>query len=162
MRKIFSKRFAVQMPMIALSRLQILFLCALATFGGAVDAIAGPMTVKMTLVWGTDEEKPKDPTLKPADPKMVATFREMCKWKHYFEVTNTVTTLAQNATNKVRLSPKAEVEVSNLGSMGLAAKFYGEHKLIYEGKSKVETGKHWGIAGGDKNSTAWFVILTPQ
>ena len=148
--------------MTALSRLQILFVCALATFGGTVSALAGDMKVKMTLVWGTDEEKPKDPTLKPADPKMVTAFREMCKWKHYFEVTNTVTTLAQNATNKVRLSPKAEVEVANLGSMGLAAKFYGEHKLIYEGKSKVETGKHWGIAGGDKNSTAWFVILTPQ
>lgn len=167
MRKISSKPFGAQKTfMTALSRLQILLVCALATFGGAVDALAGDMKVKLTLVWGTDEEnpKPKNPTttLKPADPNMVAAFREICKWKHYFEVTNTVTTLAQNATNKVRLSPKAEVEVANLGSMGLAAKFYGEHKLIYEGKSKVETGKHWGIAGGDKNSTAWFVILTPQ
>src|SRR6185436_9467290 len=121
--------------------------------------------VKMTLVWGTDEENPKDPknpNLKRADPQMVEKFREMCKWKYYFEVTNTVTTLSTHATNRVRLSPKAEVEVSNLGSMGLAAKFYGENKLIYEGKSKLEVGKHWGIAGGDKNATAWFVVLTPQ
>jgi hypothetical protein len=146
----------------SLSRFRIL-ICFVAIFGASVATVmAGDMKLKMTLIWGTDEEKPSDPNLKPADPKMVAKFREVCKWKHYFEVTNTVTTLANNATNKVRLSPKAEVEVSNLGSMGLAAKFYGEHKLIYEGKSKVEPGKHWGIAGGDKNSTAWFVILTPQ
>jgi hypothetical protein len=146
-----------------LSRLKIFWLCVLVTFGGfVVSVFAGDMKVKMTLIWGTDEEKPKDPSLKPAAPEMVAKFREICKWKYYFEVTNTVTTLAQSATNKIRLSPKAEIEVSNLGSMGLAAKFYGENKLIYEGKSKVEPGKHWGIAGGDKNQTAWFVILTPQ
>ena len=147
-----------------LSPLKIFWLCVVLIVGGfAVNVMAGdPMKVKMTLVWGTDEENPKDKTLKPADPHMVAKFREMCKWKNYFEVTNTVVTISQNATNKVRLSPKAEIELSNLGSMGLAAKFYGEHKLIYEGKSKVEVGKHWGIAGGDKNSTAWFVVLTPQ
>lgn len=148
------------------SRLKIFWLCVLVTLGGfVVSVIAGDMKVKITLIWGTDEEKPKDPNLKPADPHMVAKFREVCKWKHYFEVTNTVATLAQNATNKIRLSPKAEVEVANLGSKGLSAKFYGENKLIYEGESKVEAGKHWGIAGNvsnDKNSTAWFVILTPQ
>jgi hypothetical protein len=146
-----------------LSTLKVLYACVLVMAGGfVVSVFAGDMKVKATLIWGTDEEKPKDPNLKPADPKMVANFREVCKWKHYFEVTNTVAALAQNATNRIRLSPKCEVEVANLGSMGLAAKFYGEHKLIYDGKSKVEQGKHWGIGGNDKNSTAWFVILTPQ
>jgi len=146
-----------------LSRLKFFWLCVLVTFSGfVISVMAGDMKVKMTLIWGTDEEKPKDPNIKPADPQMVAKFREVCKWKYYFEVTNTVATLAHNATNKIRLSPKAEVEVSNLGSMGLAAKFYGENKLIYDGKSKVEPGKHWGIGGNDKDKTAWFVILTPQ
>jgi hypothetical protein len=147
-----------------LSPLKTFWLCVLIIIGGFVVNVmaGGPMKVKMTLVWGTDEKDPKDKTLKEADPHMVEKFREMCKWKYYFEVTNTVVSISQNATNKVRLSPKAELEVSNLGSMGLAAKFYGENKLIYEGKSKLEAGKHWGIAGGDKNSTAWFVVLTPQ
>jgi hypothetical protein len=143
--------------------LKLCWACALLIAGGlVVSVIAGDMKVKTTLIWGTDEEKPSDPNIKPADPKMVANFREVCKWKHYFEVTNVMTTLAQNATNRIRLSPKCEVEVANLGSMGLAAKFYGENKLIYDGKSKVEPGKHWGIGGNDKNKTAWFVILTPQ
>lgn len=146
-----------------LSRPGFFWLCLCVMLGGfVVSVIAGDIKVKATLVWGTDEEKPNDPSLKPVDPNMVSNFREVCKWKHYFEVTNALVTVSQNATNRVRLSPKCEIEIQNLGSMGLAAKFFGENKLIYEGKSKVEPGKHWGIGGGDKNATAWFVILTPQ
>jgi hypothetical protein len=146
----------------SLPRLTFLYLCALVTLAGfTVSVNAGDMPLKMVLIWGTDEEHPADKSLKPANPETVAQFREVCKWKYYFEVTNTVTALSPTGTNKIRLSPKCEVEVSNHGAEGIAAKFYGENKLIYSGKSKVETGKHWGIGGNDKNATAWFVILTP-
>jgi hypothetical protein len=144
-------------------KLGVFSLCVFLLLGGFVATVfAGDMKVKLTLFWGTDEEKPNDPNLKPADPHIVSNFHEAYKWKHYFEVTNTIVMLSQHATNRIRLSPKCELEVANLGSMGLASKFYGENKLIYEGKSKVETGKHWGFGGNDKNKTAWFVILTPQ
>ena len=129
---------------------------------GAWNAIAGDMKVMATLIWGTDEEHPNVPDIKPASTNMVSQFREVCKWKHYFEITNTFAILPENQTNRVRLSPKCEVDVSNLGKMGLGAKFYGEGKLIWEGKSIVEPGKPWGIGGGGKDATAWFVILTPQ
>lgn len=136
------------------------WVCLALMLGAFTSVLADPMTIKLTLVWGTDEEKPKDTTLKPADPQMVTQFHKICKWKHYFEVTNTTASLSQTL-NRVRLSPKCEIEVQNLGKEGLEAKFFGEGKLIYKGKSKVEPGKHWGIAGEDKDATAWFVILTP-
>ena len=62
--------------------------------------------------------------------------------------------LSHNATNRIRLSPKCEVEVSNLGSMGLAAKFYGENKLIYEGKSKVESKTQRNAKANAEGATA--------
>jgi hypothetical protein len=147
----------------SLSILKLVLRCLLlaAVALSVAPARAGDPNVKITLIWGTDDEKPNDPALKPANPQMVAKFRETYKWKHYFEVTNTVAGI-KAAPSKIRLSPKCEIELSDTGPMGLAAKLFGENKLLYEGKSKVEPGKHWGFGGNDKNSTAWFVILTPQ
>ncbi len=146
-----------------LPRLRIGWLCALlAASALVVNLVADEMKVKLTLLWGTDEDKPADQKLKPANSQMVSQFREVCKWKNYFEVTNTMATISQNATNRIRLSPKCEIELGNLGKMGLAAKFYGEGKLIYNGKKIPEAGKIWSIGGQDKNATAWFVVLTPQ
>jgi hypothetical protein len=143
-----------------LPSIKMSWLCALiALCAFATSSFAAPPIVKLTLVWGTDEEKPADPKLKPADAKMVEQFRQMCKWKNYFEVTNTTATVTA-ATSKIRLSPKCELELQTVDK-DLAAKFFGEGKLIYQGKSKMESGKHWGIAGSDKNATAWFVVLTP-
>jgi hypothetical protein len=129
-------------------------LCAVSTF-------AGDQKVKATLVWGTDDEKPNDPHLKRADEQMVKGLRHF-KWKNYFEVTNTAVNLSPNVTNRVRLSPKCEVELQNLGKAGLEAKLWGEGKLVYTKKGTIPAGEHLALGGDDpKNSSAWFVILTP-
>lgn len=129
---------------------------------GALNVMAGDMKVMATLIWGTDDEKPAAANIKPASAEMAEQFRQICKWKHYFEITNTLATLPEFKTNRIRLSDKCEVDVANLGSMGLAAKLYGEGKTVYDGKSEVKPGKPWAIGGSGKDATAWFVILTPQ
>jgi hypothetical protein len=142
--------------------LKISWLLVLLAFGAlATNVSAAAATVKLTLVWGTDEEKPNDPKLKPANKDMVAQLREAVKWKYYFEVTNSVAVVTAN-TCKIRLSPKCELELQDAGKDGMAARFLGEGKEIWKGKVKLETGKNLVIGGSDKNATAWFVALTPQ
>jgi hypothetical protein len=145
--------------------LRKLKLAALSLFAfGAITVLAhsgGDMKVMATLVWGTDEEKPNVEGIKPLNAEIAKQLKPL-KWKHYFEITNVIASLSDAKTNRIRLSPKCELDVANRGKMGLNAKFYGEGKLIYEGTSIVEPGNHWTIAGDSKDATAWLVILTPQ
>jgi len=139
------------------------WLCLAAMIAGfsSVNAIADDTKVKATLVWGTDDAKPSDPHLKPANEQMVKGLRHF-KWKNYYEVTNVNVTISGTATNRIRLSPKCEVELRNADKSGLEAKLYGEGKLVYTKKGNIPAGEHWALGGDDpKNASAWFVILTP-
>jgi len=123
---------------------------------------AGDQKVKATLVWGTNDEKPpSDQKLKIADEKMVKGLRHF-KWKNYYEMTNTTIALTGNAVNRVRLSDKCEVELQSVEKQGLEAKLFGEGKLVYTKKGNIPAGEHFALGADDpKNSSVWFVILTP-
>jgi hypothetical protein len=137
------------------------WLCLAAMIAGLCSVNAIAADIKATLVWGTDDEKPADPHLKPANEQMVKGLRHF-KWKNYYEVTNVNVTISGTATNRVRLSPKCEVELRNADKSGLEAKLYGEGKLVYTKKGNIPAGEHWALGGDDpKNASAWFVILTP-
>jgi len=145
-----------------LSSPKIFWLCAVIAFGAfAANVSAADAKVKLTLIWGTNDEKPNDPKLKPANPTIVAQLREAVKCKYYFEVTNSIAVVTGNPS-KIRLSPKCELELQDVGKDGIATRFIGEGTEIWKGKVKLEPGKNLAIGGSDKNATAWFVALTPQ
>ena len=126
-----------------------------------VPVFAGDQKVKATLVWGTSDEKPPTEKYKIADEKMVKGLRHF-KWKNYYEVTNTTVALTGAAVNRVRLSDKCEVELQNVDKGGLEAKLFGEGKLVYTKKGNIPAGEHFALGADDpKNSSVWFVILTP-
>jgi len=126
----------------------------------SASAIAGPLGVDAKLVWGCNEEKPADPSLKPLSAETVKQLGiGMFKWKHYFLVTNMSATIPEKGTGKLVLSPKCTVEVTN-GSDSYNAKLIGEGKKLKELDQKKD--KSLVLAGDDKNETAWFAIVTPK
>src|ERR1041385_5898850 len=125
-------------------------------------AAAGELNVKATLIWGTDEEKPADPKIKPVSPELAKRLRGIFKWKHYFEVKTDTAKIADKATKDFVLSDKCTVKVKNDSAKAFNAKLFGEGKLLKTLDQPVKPGVDMVLAGDDQNATAWFVILTPQ
>jgi len=125
-------------------------------------AAKGDLHVQAQLVWGTDGDKPPDPGVKRLDEATRKKLGSVFKWKNYFEVDRQNFKVALSAKNRVRLSPKCEVEVENLGDSQVEVKLIGEGKLVVKKKQVLKAGELLILAGDDKNQNAWFVIITPS
>ena len=135
-----------------------LFAALALSFSAAL--LAEDTKLKLTLVWGTDDEKLNVSNFKKADDHMVKGIKKFNKY--FFEVTN-ITTTVSGKMSKIRLSPKCEVEFKNLEKGAIEAKLIGEGKVVYTQSGVIPAGEHLVLGGDDpKNATAWFVFLTPQ
>jgi hypothetical protein len=143
-------------------RTLLLFLSLLCV---AIPAAAAPndLHMKATLIWGCDEEKPKDEKIKPVTPEMAARLKGIFKWKHYFMITNMTARIPEKTTHTFVLSDKCKVDIANKNeTKAYQAKLFGENKLLKQLDQPTKLGEDVVLAGDDKNATAWFVILTPQ
>jgi hypothetical protein len=118
--------------------------------------------VQAQLVWGTDGDKPPDPDVKRLDEATRKKLGSVFKWKNYFEVDRQNFKVTLSTKKRVRLSPKCEVEVQNLGSSQVEVKLYGEGKMVVKKRQVLKAGELLILAGDDKNQNAWFVIITPS
>jgi hypothetical protein len=134
-------------------------LCLFLGGTATTKAAANDLTMRATLIWGCDEEKPADPKIKPVSPELAKRLRGIFKWKHYFEVKTEDAKIQEKGLKKFVLSDKCTVEVRNDGK-SYNAKLFGEGKLLKDLSqgSKADL----VLAGDDKNMTAWFVMMTPQ
>ncbi len=131
------------------------------------DLLAAPpskndLHVQAQLVWGTDGDKPPDPEVKRLDEATRKKLGSVFKWKNYFEVDRQNFKVAVAAKHRVRMSPKCEVEVENLGSAQVEVKLFGEGKMVVKKRQTLKAGELLILAGDDKNQNAWFVIITPS
>jgi len=110
------------------------------------------------LIWGTDEAKPNDPKIKPVDSKLKENFTGIFKWKYYFEVNQKHFSVAPEVVEKVKISDKCDIEVRNEGHGMFEVRLYGEGKCQRKVRQAIPP-NGLVIAGDDKNSTAWFVVL---
>ncbi len=116
---------------------------------------------EVQLIWGTNDEKPPGRELKEVEAKITDGLKGIFKWKNYFEVTRKKMDVAGGATQRLKMSDKCDVEVQSLGGSNVEIRLIGEGKCVNKVKQTISTGKLITIAGGDKNDTAWFVILKP-
>ena len=115
------------------------------------------------LIWGTDGEKPQDKEkdLKEVDPALKEKFKNIFKWKNYFEVTRTNVTVKPGELQNLKLSSKCEVKI-NHGDKGTEFELIGEGKSMAKQTVSMPVKDIQVIAGPDKNATAWFVVLKPE
>jgi len=136
-----------------------------AACAGAAPARAAGLELKAQLVWGTDDQKPKDATFKELDPKIKKKLRSVFKWKNYFEINARKIALPGNGTKKVRMSPKCELELRLADEATLEVKLFGEGrwaKTFRQSVKALQQGQLAVLAGDDKDKygDAWFVIIT--
>ena len=117
---------------------------------------------EVQLIWGTNDAKPSDKGLKEVETKITEGLKGIFKWKNYFEVTRKRMDVGGGATQRLKMSDKCEVEVQSLGGSNVEIRLIGEGKCVNKVKQTISPGKLITIAGGDKNDTAWFVVLKPN
>jgi hypothetical protein len=112
------------------------------------------------LVWATDDSKPPEgKESKPLDPEIRKQLKSL-KWKNYFEVKRIDFAVPPNATKKVPISEKCELEVKDLGTANVEVALYGKGKEVARVKRiPLAKGEIFVPYGNSPNETAWLVIL---
>jgi hypothetical protein len=138
---------------------------AAAMLAGASPARAADLKLEAQLVWGTDEQKPKDATYKELDPKIKRKLGAVFKWKNYFRIKAEKVVLPPKEVKRVRMSPKCELELKLANEATLEVKLFGEGKwtkTIRQSLKALQQGELAVLAGDDKDKygDAWFVVIT--
>ncbi|MGV3772240.1 MAG: hypothetical protein ACO1QB_05015 [Verrucomicrobiales bacterium] len=120
------------------------------------------LKLKSVLIWGTDGDKPDDPSLKDLDEEVKKKLRKIFKWKEYHLVRVQNLHLAPGEKKKIELSSKCTVEGENKIGEGLEVKLHGEGKLVKKVKQAMPLTEWLVLGGDDKDSNAWFVLIMPE
>jgi len=133
--------------------------CFMCLPSGNLRAANEELAVQVRLIWGSDEPKPKDATVKEVDAKMTETLRKVFKWKNYFEVRRIDFAVAPGSTNKVAISEKCELHLKDLGNSNVEVVLIGKGKEVARVKQALPKGAILVPGGNAPNETAWLAIL---
>jgi hypothetical protein len=132
------------------------------------NAFAADIKVEVQLVWGTNEAKSPDPKHKPVDPAMAKKLGNL-KWKHFFQVDRQEVTIPSRKTQRVKLSPRCEIEITEQEGPRVEVKVYGRteeaaaknqpFKWVHKHVEQLPKDETLVIAGDDKNDCAWAIVI---
>ena len=146
------------------ARLAFLLVLSATAFGLSAQSKAAEQKFAAILIWGTDGEKPKDKEaeLKDVDAGLKDKFKNIFKWKNYYEVSRTNVTVKPGEQQKLMLSGKCEVIINHTEKHGTAVELIGEKKSLYKNTISMPLKDILIMGGPDKNETSWFVVLKPE
>jgi len=129
------------------------------------SCLGADLNLKTQLLWGTDDEKPKDAAFKELDPKIKKKLCQVFKWKNYFEINQQKLSLSPKETKKLKMSSKCELDLRFVDDNTLEIKLFGEGKwtkTIRQSVKALNQGELAVLAGDDKDKygDAWFVVLS--
>ena len=123
-------------------------------------AFAGDMKVEALLIWGTNDQQPSDPNLKPVDPKVEKKLKSLpFKWKYYFEVTRKEFVVSKNGSDAVVMSKDCEIKVRNPHDDVLEVTLIGKGKPVGKITQALPKEELLVTGGNAERLTAWFVVL---
>jgi len=111
------------------------------------------------LIWGTDKENVSKPSLKPVDAETAKKFRNVFKWKNYYEVSRTNVYVASRTGQQIKMSKQCTIEITELAGPSVEVKLIGEGKPLHKIVKPLSKGEYFTIAGGSKDDSAWFIAI---
>ncbi|HUR46838.1 MAG TPA: hypothetical protein VMZ27_13250 [Candidatus Saccharimonadales bacterium] len=112
------------------------------------------------LIWGTNDEKVNDPKLKAMDPAMEKKFQNVFKWKHYYQVTRKDVMIPHRSSRQLEMSKRCTLEITELEGPKVEVTLIGQGKPLHKIVKPLSKGEYFTIAGGDKDETAWFILIS--
>lgn len=148
----------------SISRLAFLLVLAASALNLCAQEKAAEQKFTAILIWGTDGEKPeeKEKELKDVDPALKEKFKNIFKWKNYYEVSRTNVTVKAGDARSLMLSSKCEVKINHTEKHGTEVELIGEKKSLYKNTISMPLKDILIMGGPDKNATSWFVVLKPE
>jgi hypothetical protein len=125
----------------------------------SAQAKAEDLYLVSKLIWGTDKENVTKPNLKPVDAETAKKFRNVFKWKNYYEVNRTNVFIASRASQQVKMSKQCTIEITELAGPSVEVKLIGEGKPLHKIVKPLSKGEYFTIAGGAKDDSAWFIAI---
>ncbi|MDW8308872.1 MAG: hypothetical protein RMK20_05815 [Verrucomicrobiales bacterium] len=141
--------------------LHALLLAALALLAGGAPATASNLKFEAQLVWGTNEETPARPDLKPVEESVRQKLAALpIKWEHYYEINRERFEIPPGGKDRVTLSEKCSVEVRSLEGKKVEVRWYNQKKeLVGRQTQPLGKGEMIVLGGNAPNATCWLVIL---
>lgn len=124
-------------------------------------AAGSKLRFEAQLIWGTNEQKPAKPDLKPVEERVRQKLAALpIKWEHYFEINRKEFDLPLGGREQVKLSEKCSVEVRSIEGKKIEVRWYNQKKELV-GRQTQPLGKNEMIVlgGNAPNATCWLVIL---
>ena len=147
-----------------IARLALLLVLSATVLTLSAQSKAAEQKFAAILIWGTDGEKPteKEKELKDVDAGLKDKFKNIFKWKNYYEVSRTNVTVKPGEQQKLMLSSKCEVRINHTEKQGTEVELIGEKKSLYKNTISMPLKDILIMGGPDKNETSWFVVLKPE
>lgn len=125
-----------------------------------LSATAADLKFEAQLLWGTNDPKSPDPRHKPISDEIRKALKDLpLKWTNYFEVSRASFAVADEASKKVTLSEKCEVEVKNLGKSRIEIYLFGKGEPVWKRNQPLPKGETLVLGGNAPNATSWLVTL---
>jgi hypothetical protein len=128
-------------------------------FLASTAARAEDLYLVSKLIWGTNTEKPSDASIKPVDAATATKFRNVFQWKHYYEVKRTNVMVKTRSTQRVVMSKKCTIDITELEGPKVEVTLIGQGKPLHKIVKPLSKGEYFTIAGGSKDESAWFVAI---
>jgi hypothetical protein len=141
------------------SRMVRLGLVLVVCLFASAQAKAEDLYLVSKLIWGTDSENVSKPSLKPVDADTAKKFRNVFKWKNYYEVSRTNVFVASRSSQQIKMSKQCTIEVTELAGPSVEVKLIGEGKPLHKIVKPLSKGEYFTIAGGSKDDSAWFIAI---
>lgn len=136
-------------------------LCSLVAHAG------GDMVLEAQLVWGTNHPKSGDTGLAEVDQRTRDRLCGVFKWQKYYQIGKQNFSLPPAVTQRVQMSKKCRLEVTDLGKGWVEVRLFGrkqedaKEELVLKKKEQMKPGEMLVLAGDDVDDNAWFVLLQP-
>lgn len=144
----------------------LVVLVALAVSGlGAPAAAAMEIRLRAQLVWGTNDEGPKDGKYPELSGKLKEKLARVFKWKDYYQIKDQRFSVEPGEARRVKMSDKCELQLKVIDDFTLEVQLFGEGTLVKTLRQPLQAlrqGELAVLAGDSKEKfgDAWFVVLS--
>lgn len=121
---------------------------------------AADLKVELRLIWGTNDKTSSNPNHKPVDEATAGKLRKVFTWTNYFEIKRVTGTINSRGTNRFEMSKKCTLEITELAGPKVEVTLIGDGTKVNKTTHHLAKGECFTIAGGEKNGSAWFVLVT--
>jgi hypothetical protein len=136
-------------------------LALLLLFGVNAPVAAADLKVEAKLIWGTNDEHYANPKkYTHVDEPTAEKLRKYFKWKHYFVVHQQTTNVLSRQTKRLKMSEPCSIDITELPGDRVEVTLFGQGKAVNKSVQPLKKGELLVIGGGDKDDSAWFVIVT--